>query len=110
MYYKTVMAKEESKHKPLSLEIIFQQIEDIREITSNKEYSDFILRESYKAIKEALRKKQPEVQLFNIANLGFIISVKKENYKPCLHNILKYYEEIEDYKSCSQINKLINKL
>ena len=72
--------------------------------------ASFILKESYKTITNAIKKKQPTVQLFNISNLGFIISIQKENYKPCLQSILKCYEEIEDYKTCSQINKLISKL
>lgn len=104
------MSKSKTPKKPLALEIIFQQIEDLQDLATNKEYASFILKESYKIITEAIKKKQPTAQLFNISNLGFVISVKKENYKLCLQNIIKCYEEIEDYKTCSQINKLISKL
>lgn len=110
MYQQNVMGKSESPQKPLALEILFQQIEDLQDLVNNKEYASFILKESYKTITNAIKKKQSTVQLFNISNLGFIISIKKENYKPCLQSILKCYEEIEDYKTCSQINKLISKL
>ena len=104
------MEKEKSSRKPLTLEILFQQKEDIQDLVNNKEYSSLILKESFIALKDAIKKKQSSIQLFDISNLGFIISIKKENYKPCLENILKYYEALEDYKTCSQITNLIKKL
>lgn len=100
----------EEKTKPIALEITFLKKEDILELANNKKYTKFILEEAYKVIKDNISDKPEKIQLFDIINFGLTISIDSKDFPKCLHSILKYYESIEDYETCSELEELIKHL
>jgi uncharacterized protein YktA (UPF0223 family) len=102
--------EENEAYKPLPLEITFNQTEDLLELSQNKKYRKFILEETYRALKTNIPLKSEKIQLFDIINFGFIISVSSENYSKCLYSVLKHFESIEDYDSCSDVKELLKQL
>ena len=98
------------KEKPTMLEILYNDGEDLKELATKEEFREFILEDSLKSIKKAIKNNLDKVELFNIFNLSLIIELDKSNYKSVLENISKHYIEDEKYEICSSINKLINKI
>ena len=52
-------------------------------------------------------KKLDKIDLFNIVNLGYNISLGKEDFISTLNVILKMYERKEDYLECATVQNLI---
>jgi len=102
--------EEKQIHKPLALEITFNQKEDLLDLAQNEKYKKFILEETYKALKDNIPSKPERIQLFDIINFGFVISISSEDYNKCLYSVLKHFESIEDYSSCSDVKKLLKQL
>ena len=102
--------EEKQVHQPLALEITFNQKEDILELSKDINYRKFIIEETYKNIKENISSKQNTIQLFEIINMGIIVSLNYNNLNKCLENILKYYESVEDYTTCLEIKDILKKL
>jgi hypothetical protein len=69
-----------------------------------------LLENSLAALKQSIRKNKSECVLFDVTNLNLKVIIKKSNYKNLLNQILKYYEQIEDYQMCSEIVKLKHRL
>ena len=101
-------AKLEKQRK--TLEIIYNDGEDLKELATKEEFREFILKDSLKSINKAIKNNLDKVELFNIFNLSLIIELDKSNYKNVLENISKHYIEDENYEMCSSINKLIKKI
>lgn len=97
-------------HKPLALEIAFNQKEDLLELVDNKSYRTLIIEEAYKAIKDNIDSKPEKLQLFEIINLNIIISIDFKNFDKCLYSALKHFESIEDYDTCSTVKELLKQL
>ena len=68
------------------------------------------MRDSFKAIKEAIKKDKTTVELFNIVNLSVIIKLSSLYYPSALKKISNYFEEYEEYEKCAEIKQLINKI
>ena len=98
------------KEKTTMLEILYNDGEDLKELATKEEFREFILEDSLRSIKKAIKNNLDKVELFNIFNLSLIIELDKSNYKNVLENISKHYIEDEKYEICSSINKLINKI
>jgi hypothetical protein len=95
---------------PTNLELFFLDKKELDEMTSTETFHSFVKEEAYKAISHAIKKKKRKAQIFRLWNLGFLVTIKEKEYKTALQSILSTYEEQEDYKTCSKITKLINKL
>ena len=102
--------EEKQIHKPLVLEIAFNQVEDLLTLANDKKYQGLILEETYKAIKDNISFKPEKIQLFDIANFGVIISVDSKNFDKYLYSALKHFESIEDYDTCSAVKELLKQL
>ena len=102
--------EEKPTYKPLALEITFNQKEDLLELAQNEKYKKFILEETYKAIKDNISSKPERIQLFDIINFGFVISLDSKDFDKCLYSVLKHFESIEDYSSCSDVKQLLKQL
>jgi hypothetical protein len=68
------------------------------------------MRDSFKAIKEAIKNDKTTIELFNIVNLSVIIKLSSLYYPSALKKISKYFEEYEEYEKCAEIKQLLNKL
>ena len=104
----SVMNKKE--HKPTNLELFFLDKKELDEMTSSPQFHEFVKEEAFTAIKYAIKNKLDFVDIFKLWNLGYIVKIYKKEYKNALKSILPVFEKKEDYTSCSQITKLINKL
>jgi hypothetical protein len=103
--------KTKSKTKNLTnIEIVYGDKEDLIRLASREEFIEFILVDSLETITKAMCGGIEKVELFNILNLSLIIELESSNFKPVLERITQHYLKVEDYKQCSKIQKLIDKL
>jgi hypothetical protein len=97
------------KEEATNLEIIYNNSEDLNQLSTKEEFKHFILEDSFKTIKRALKNNLDKVELFNLFNLSLVVELKKENYKDVLNNILEHYINEENYEKCSLIKRVITK-
>ena len=97
------------KEEATNLEIIYNCSEDLNQLSTKEEFKQFILEDSFKTIKRALKNNLDKVELFNLFNLSLVVELERKNYKDVLNNILEYHINEENYEKCSLINKIINK-
>jgi hypothetical protein len=95
---------------PLKMEINYDSKEELDEFVHNGEFRILLLENSLAALKQSIRKNKSECILFDVTNLNLKVIIKKSNYKNLLNQILKHYEQIEDYPMCSEIVKLKHRL
>jgi len=91
------------------IEIIYNDSEDLKTLSSKEEFVSFILEDSFKTIEMALKNKLDKVELFNIFNLSIVVEIERNNYKNVLNNLIKFYILEENYEKCSLIRSIINK-
>ena len=110
-YKQFIMSKITPKiNKGTIIELIYDDRKELLKLSEKSEFCEFILNDSIKAIKKAIKYKQPKVNLFNISNLSVIIEINKSQYKSVLTQAEKLYASMEDYEECSKIKKLIDKI
>ncbi len=73
------MEKETKKKKITNIEISYSTKRELKELSNKEEFRDIIMKDSFKAIKEAIKNNNTTVELFNIENLKEI--KKKKNLK-----------------------------
>ena len=102
------MEKDNTKKREVTnIELSYRNREDIINLASKKEFVDFVLKDSLKAIDDAIENNLDKVELFNILNLSLIIKLEKSNFKSVLERIMQYYADKEDYDKCIEIQSLI---
>ena len=94
----------------LSIEILYDDKEELDELLESKDFHYLLLNEAYKVIEEAIKEDEVEVKLAYISNIGSSVLIHKDNFPSIIDRILKIYEEKEDYDECAKIIKLKNKL
>ena len=104
------MKEETVKKKITSIEISYNSKRDLKELSNKEEFQNIIMRNSFKAIKEAIKNDNTTVELFNIVNLSVIIKLSYLYYPSALKKISNYFEEYEEYEKCAEIKQLINKI
>lgn len=97
------------KNETTNLEIIYNNSEDLKKLSTREGFKQFILEDSFKTIEIALKNNLDKVELFNLFNLSLVVILKKSNYKDVLNNILEYYITEENYEKCSLIQNIITK-
>ena len=108
-YYTMEKKMESKKIEATSIEIIYNDKEDLVELSNKEEFKQFILEDSLTSIISALEKKLTSVELFNIFNLSLVIELDKSKYKDVLNNIIQHYINEEDYEKCKEIQDTIIK-
>jgi hypothetical protein len=98
------------KKEITNIELIYGDKEDLVNLASKEEFVNFILKDSLASIEEAINDNLGKVELFNIFNLSLIVELERSKFVNVLQRIIKYYEEIEDYNKCIDIQKLISKI
>ena len=110
-YNLSIMSNTKSTlNKGTNIELIYDNPEELMKLTEKSEFCEFILKDSLKAIKRAIKYKLKKVNLFNVLNLSVIIELDKSQYKSVLTRVEQHYANIENYEECSKIKKLIEKL
>tara|TARA_R100000773_G_C4177861_1_gene88794 strand:+ start:404 stop:727 length:324 start_codon:yes stop_codon:yes gene_type:complete len=101
------MEKEIKKRKITNIEISYSTKRELKELSNKEEFRNVIMKDSFKAIKEAIKNKWTTVELFNIVNLSVIIKLSSLYYPSALKKISKYFEENEEYEKCAEIKKIL---
>ena len=100
--------KSKSKREVTCIEIIWEKKSDVLELPNTEVFTNFILKESYEAIKSALEEDLETVELFNIQNLSIVVELKKSQFSSVLEKIKEMYVDQEDYEECTKIQNLID--
>ena len=104
------MEKETKKRKLTEIQISYSNKRELKELSNEEEFRNIIMRDSFKAIKEAINKKRTTVELFNIVNLSVIIKISSLYYPSALKKISNYFEEYEEYEKCAEIKTILSNL
>ena len=100
---------EKSIKEPTVLELIFRDKQDLKNLSSEEKFVTFIVNDSLNSIKNALENNLDRVELFNIFNLSLSVELEQPYYKNVLNKITQFYIEQEDYETCDDIKKIIEK-
>ena len=98
------------KREATNIELSYRNRKDIINLASKKEFINFVLEDSLKAINDAIKNDLDKVELFNILNLSLVIKLEKSKFKSVLERITQHYAEKEDYDKCIEIQSLIKKI
>ena len=104
------MKEETAKRKITSIEISYSNKRELKELSNKEEFRGIIMRDSFRAIKDAIKNNYTTIELFNIINLSIIIKLSSLYFPTALKRISKYFEENEEYEKCAEIKQLINKI
>jgi len=100
------MSKNTESEIPLTLKLVFEEIEDIEVLKQSEEFLELIHKGAVAAIKQAVRKNKSDCVLFVIENLNLKIKIDKSQYKKLLDTCIKYYEKLEDYATCQRLVRI----
>jgi|TARA_R110001592_G_scaffold98243_4_gene280772 hypothetical protein len=104
------MEEKTTKRKITSIEISYSSKRELKELSNKETFRGIIMKDSFKAIKDAIKNNNTTVELFNIVNLSVIIKLSSLYFPSALAKISKYFEEIEEYEKCAEIQLIINKI
>jgi hypothetical protein len=83
---------------------------DYGQLEEHPGVKEVVIEEVIVAIKEAIKTKKTSISLFEVANSGYYIELKKEQFKSSLESALEYFIEKEEYNRCAECRDLINKI
>ena len=104
------MEKKTKKKKITNIEISYSNKRELKELSNKEEFRSIIMKDSFMAIKDAIKNNYTTIELFNIVNLSIIIKLSSLYFPTALKRISNYFEENEEYEKCAEIKKLINKI
>ena len=104
------MEKKTKKKKITNIEISYSNKRELKELSNKEEFRDIIMKDSFMAIKDAIKNNYTTIELFNIVNLSIIIKLSSLYFPTALKRISNYFEENEEYEKCAEIKQLINKI
>jgi len=104
------MDKEAKKREITNIEISYSSKRELKELSNKEEFRGIIMKDSFRAIKDAIKNNYTTIELFNIVNLSIIIKLSSLYFPTALKRISNYFEENEEYEKCAEIKQLINKL
>ena len=104
------MDKETKKRKVTSIEISYSSKRELKELSNKETFRGVIMRDSFKAIKDAIKNNNTTIELFNIVNLSVIIKLSSLYFPSALSKISRYFEETEEYEKCAEIKQLIKNI
>ena len=91
----------------IEIELTYDEVGLIPNLLEEDSFKDHILAETYDSISYAVENSLDKIDLFNIVNLGYNVSLDKKDFIPALNMILKMYERKEDYLECATVQNLI---
>ena len=98
------------KSPPHNIELIYDEVEDLKKLNGNLNFSKHILESSVELIKEAIEGNRNKVEIFNIVNLSLIVEVKRSQFPTIIQKLIDIYVEEEDYDKCAELQTLIEKI
>jgi hypothetical protein len=102
--------KSNEKIEVTHIEIVWEDSEDLVELSTTELFSNFILEKTYKSIQKAIDENLESIELFNVFNLSIIVELNRPDFKSVLEKIKNLYVTQEDYEECNKIMNLIKKI
>ena len=94
-----------TKRKLLNLRVIGNSEKLLNQfIDKNKAY---IFRETYAGIKHALRQNKSIAEICNVNTNSAVATIPKDGWESALSSSLGYFESVDEYEMCVDINKLL---
>jgi hypothetical protein len=100
-------SKQIKTRSAVEIELTYEEVGLIPNLLEKDSFKDHILTEAYDAISYAVENSLDKIDLFNIVNLGYNVSLEKKDFISSLNMILKMYERKEDYLECATVQNLI---
>ena len=104
------MEKENKKREVLSVEILYDDKEDLDILTESEDFHKLLFDEVVTGIEEALAASTSTAKVIYIPNLECSVTIYRRNFKAAIEGVIKFYEKQEDYKKCAELVKLKNKV
>ena len=104
------MEKENKKREILSVEILYDDREDLDILTESEDFHKLLFDEVVVGIEEALETNFSQAKVIYIPNLECSVIIYRRNFKAAIEKIIGFYEQQEDYKKCAELVKLKNKV
>ncbi len=79
-------------------------------IKMSDDFRESLKSETYDAVVYNLKKKEKNIDICNLVNLGIKVSINRRNQKLFLENLLKECTEKEDYQKCSEISSFLKQM
>jgi prophage antirepressor-like protein len=98
------------KRKIPSLNINLEPGASVEMLTSIPQFNKAVLSEVLPSIKHGIESKKDVATLFELNNSNVFLDIPKTHWKKSLQNVLKFYEDQEDYNKCIECRDLISKL
>ena len=104
------MEKEIKKREILSVEILYDDREDLDILTESEDFHKLLFDEVIVGIEEALETNFTQAKIIYIPNLECSVIIYRRNFKAAIGEVIKFYEKQEDYKKCAELVRLKNKV
>jgi hypothetical protein len=104
------MDKEIKKREILSVEILYDDKEDLDILTESEDFHKLLFDEVVVGIEESLGSQTSTAKIIYIPNLECSVIIYRRNFKAAIEGVIKFYEQQEDYKKCAELVKLRNKV
>ena len=104
------MEKGISKREILSVEILYDDKEDLDVLTESEDFHKLLFDEVVSGIEEALETNFTQAKVIYIPNLECSVIIYRRNFKAAIEKVIGFYEQQEDYKKCAELVNLKNKV
>lgn len=104
------MEEETKKREILSVEILYDDKEDLDILTESEDFHKLLFDEVITGIEEALNSNSVTAKIIYIPNLECSVTIYKRNFKAAIEGVIKFYEKQEDYDKCAELVKLKQKV
>jgi malonyl CoA-acyl carrier protein transacylase len=104
------MEKETKKREILSVEILYDDKEDLNVLTESEDFHKLLFDEVVSGIEEALETNFTQAKIIYIPNLECSVIIYRRNFKTAIEGVIRFYEQQEDYKKCAELVKLKNRI
>ena len=104
------MKEKIKKREILSVEILYDDKEDLDVLTESEDFHQLLFDEVVVGIEEALETNFSQAKIIYIPNLECSVIIYRRNFKAAIEEVIKFYENQEDYKKCAELVRLKNKV
>ncbi len=104
------MEEENKKREILSVEILYDDREDLDILTESEDFHKLLFDEVVAGIEEALETNFTQAKIIYIPNLECSVVMYRRNFKAAIEGVIKFYEKQEDYDKCAELVRLKRKV
>lgn len=104
------MEEENKKREILSVEILYDDREDLDILTESEDFHKLLFDEVVAGIEEALETNFTQAKIIYIPNLECSVVMYRRNFKAAIEGVIKFYEKQEDYDKCAELVRLKQKV